>query len=207
MLMETLVEQIEQMADTQLRKVRWTLGINGALSIAAGVVVLVWPGISLYTLTILFGAYTAVRGVIGLASAVGGAARRQRGWLALAGILNLSVGVMVLIWSGSGISELALLYVIGAYAIGFGVTAIVGGFWLPLKGADTALLVLSGLIAILFGIVMFARPGNGALAVLALIATFALVTGMSELVVAIGGKRLLEGRVKKLLHQPRPQAT
>ena len=117
------------------------------------------------------------------------------------------VGAMVLIWSGNGISELALLYVIGAYAVAFGVIAIGGAFWLPLDGGDRALIALYGLVSILFGIVMFARPGAGALVVLSLIAAFALVSGISQLVVAIGGKRLLESRAKKILAQPKPQTS
>jgi len=44
---------------------------------------------------------------------------------------------------------------------------------------------------------MFARPGAGALVTLALIAAFALVSGISELVVAIGGKRLVESSLKQ----------
>jgi hypothetical protein len=57
-------------------------------------------------------------------------------------------------------------------------------------------MVLTGLVAIVFGIVILAKPGAGALAVLALIAAFALVTGISELVVAIGGEKLLERKAK-----------
>lgn len=204
--MNSFIDQIEEVAGTQMKKVRWTLGINGALSIAFGVIVLVWPGVSLTALTLLFGAYTAAQGVVGLV-ALRGTVKEERGWLALSSLLNIAVGVMVLIWSGSGISQLALLYVIGTYAILLGILVIAAGYALPLKGRDTALVVLSGLVSILFGIVMFARPGAGALAVLALIAAFALVTGICELVVAIGGDRLLEGRVKKLTQRPRPQAT
>ena len=57
-------------------------------------------------------------------------------------------------------------------------------------------MILTGLVAIVFGIVIFAKPGAGALAVLALIAAFALVTGISELVVAIGGQKLVERKAK-----------
>ena len=64
-------------------------------------------------------------------------------------------------------------------------------------------MVLTGLVAIVFGIVIFAKPGAGALAVLALIAAFALVTGISELVVAIGGEKLLERKAKKTFAPPR----
>ena len=59
-------------------------------------------------------------------------------------------------------------------------------------------MILTGLVAIVFGIVIFAKPGAGALAVLALIAAFALVTGISELVVAIGGEKLLERKAKTI---------
>ena len=102
---------------------------------------------------------------------------------------------MVFVWPS--ISALALLYVIGAYAVALGIIAIGGAFYLPISGGDTALLILSGMVSILFGIVMFARPGTGALVTLALIAAFALVTGITELVVAIGGERLVEHELKR----------
>jgi len=99
------------------------------------------------------------------------------------------------------------LYVIGAYAITFGIITIGGAFYLPVDGTDSALVVLGGFASILFGIVMFARPGDGALVLLALIAVFALVTGISQVVAAIGGKRLLERDARQLvarakLHMP-----
>ena len=200
--METLLDQAAKTAGTQLTKMRWALGLSGLLAVAVGVVILVWPGISLYALTILFGAYTLATGIVALASSFGGAAKGERGWLVFSGLLGIAVGIVVLAWPS--ISALALLYVIGAYAVALGVLAIVGGFYLPIDGSDTALFVLSGIVAILFGIAMFAEPREGALVVLALIAAFALVTGVTELVVAIGGKRLLESDLKRAL-APKPQ--
>jgi hypothetical protein len=56
---------------------------------------------------------------------------------------------------------------------------------------------------------MFADPGDGALVVLALIAAYSLVLGLSEVVLAIGGKRLIEARLnrarKELEAQLRPR--
>jgi uncharacterized membrane protein HdeD (DUF308 family) len=52
-------------------------------------------------------------------------------------------------------------------------------------------------VSIVFGIVIFAKPGAGALAVLALIAAFALVAGITQLVVAIGGKAIFEQKAMK----------
>jgi uncharacterized membrane protein HdeD (DUF308 family) len=204
--MSSMFDRVAQMADTQLTKMRWALGLNGVLSIALGVVILVWPGISLFALTIVFGAYALATGVVGLGASLSGAAKGERGWLVLSSLLGIAVGATVLLWTD--ISELALLYVIGAYAVALGILAIGGAFYLPIDGGDTALMILSGIVSILFGIVIFAKPGAGALVVLALIAAFALITGITEVVVAVGGKRLIESSVKRgFAPKPQPSST
>jgi len=197
------MHSIISLAEQRLTKLRWALGINGVLAIAFGPVILAWPGISLVALTILFGAYSAATGIVGLAAVISGTVKEGRGWLVLSSLLGIAVGIVVLLWTG--ISALALLYVIGAYAIALGIITVGGAFWLPLDGGDRALLFLTGLVGILFGIVMFARPGDGALVLLALIAAFSLVTGISELVVAIGGKRLIERDLKRAFARAEPQ--
>jgi uncharacterized membrane protein HdeD (DUF308 family) len=201
--MESILDRAQKMANTQLTKVRWAIGLNGLLSIAVGVVILLWPGISLYALTILFGAYALARGLVGLIGTFSADAAGERGWLIVSSLLGIAVGVMVLLWTG--ISALALLYVIGAYAIALGIMAIVGAFWLPLDGGDTALMVVSGLVSILFGVVIFASPGTGALATLAVIAAFALITGITEVVVAIGAKRIVRNDLESAFGSPKPQ--
>jgi len=200
--MESMFERAEKTAGTQLTKMRWALGINGALAIALGVLILVWPGISVYVLTIFFGAYALASGIVGLVMAFSSDAKDERGWLIFSSLLGIAVGVIVLVWPS--ISALALLYVIGVYAVALGILAIVGAFWLPIGGGDTALMILSGLVSILFGIVIFAKPGTGVLVTLALIAAFALITGVTEVVVAIGGERLLDSGLKRSF-APRPK--
>jgi len=185
---------------TQLTKFRWALGLNGLLAVAVGVVIIAWPGISLFALTILFGAYTLATGVVALMAGFQ-APKGHRSWLVVSGLAGIAVGVLVFVWPN--ISALALLYVIGAYAIWLGILGIYGAFRLPLDGGDSALFVLSGLVSIAFGVIMFANPSLGALVVLSLIAAFALVTGITELVVAIGGKRIVERRAKRTL-TPQP---
>jgi uncharacterized membrane protein HdeD (DUF308 family) len=201
--MDSIVERAGRLAGSELKRVRWSLGINGVLSIAFAAVILIWPGISLFALTIVFGAFTAANGVVGLSMAIGGEVKEGRGWLIVSSLLSIAFGVVVLI--RTDISALALLYVIGAYAIAFGVITIVGGFSLPLNGGDRALLALAGLVGILFGIVMFAKPGDGALVLLALIAAFALVRGCTELVVSIGWKRLMEHDLREMMARTKPK--
>jgi uncharacterized membrane protein HdeD (DUF308 family) len=201
--MDSILDRAEKLAGSDVKKVRWMLGINGVLSLAFGVVILVWPGISLYALVILFGAYSLAYGIVGLVAAIGGRIKEGRGWLAVSSLASIAVGVLVFVWTD--MSALALLYVIGAYAVTLGIIAIGGAFWLPLDGGDRALMALTGLVSILFGIVMFAKPGDGALVLLALIAAFALVRGISELVVAIGWQRLLEYDIKRSVTRAKPK--
>jgi uncharacterized membrane protein HdeD (DUF308 family) len=198
--MDTVLKEAQQMSETGLSKVRWALGLNGVLSIALGVAIIIWPGISLYALVILFGAYALARGVIGLGAAFSGAMENGRGWLIVSSLAGIAVGVLVFLWTG--MSALALLYVIASYAIVLGIIAIVGAFWLPLDGGDSVLLALTGLLSVLFGAVMFAKPGDGAVALLALIAAYALISGIAELTAAIGGKQLFNRMVASYRPQP-----
>ena len=203
--METMIDRAAKTTRTQVTKLRWMLGLHGLASFAFGVMILAWPGISVYALTIVFGAYTLATGIVEFGTSFTAQARDERGWLILRGLLGITVGVLVFAWPG--ISALALLYVIGGYAVAFGILCIAGSFRLPLDGSDSALMILTGLGAIVFGIVIFAKPGAGALAVLALIAAFALVTGISELVVAIGGEKLLERKAKTFAPRRSPLST
>jgi uncharacterized membrane protein HdeD (DUF308 family) len=186
--MGTTLQDARQTVKTQLTKLRWAIGINGALAVALGVAIIVWPSISLYTLVIVFGAYALTRGIVGLVMAIGSANMEGRGWLVVSSLAGIAVGVIV--FADTGMSALALLYVIGAYAIVLGIGAISAAFVLPLSGGDSALLGLTGVLSIAFGVVMYAKPGAGALAVLALIAAYLIIIGLAELTVAIGGKRV-----------------
>jgi len=183
-----MLEEAAQTAEPQVTKMRWAIGINGALSLALGVAIIVWPGISLYSLVIVFGAYALARGIVGLVMAIANSDMDGRGWLFASSLAGIAVGVIV--FADTGMSALALLYVIGAYAIVLGAAAISAAFILPLPGGDSALLGLTGVVSIAFGVVMFAKPGDGALALLALIAAYAVIIGLAELTVAIGGKRV-----------------
>jgi uncharacterized membrane protein HdeD (DUF308 family) len=199
--METLFDRPAEVLRGKVTKMRWALGLHGLASVAVGVMILAWPGISVYSLTIVFGAYTLGTGIVEFGTAFTAQAREERGWLILRGLLGITVGVLVFAWPG--ISALALLYVIGAYALALGILVVAASFRLPLNGRDTASMILTGLVSIVFGILIFAQPGAGALALLALISAFALVTGVSELVVAIGGGKLFERKAKETFLLPR----
>src|SRR4051812_46782906 len=97
--MNTTLQQAGQMAETQLKRLRWALGLNGALAVAFGIAIIVWPNISLYALVILFGAFSLARGIIGLGAAITGPIKQGRGWLVVSSLAGIAVGVIVFFWT------------------------------------------------------------------------------------------------------------
>jgi uncharacterized membrane protein HdeD (DUF308 family) len=110
------------------------------------------------------------------------------------------VGVVVFVWPG--LSALALLYAIAAWAIVTGVYGIVLAFAWRI-GRRGALFVLGGLFSVAFGVIMFTHPGAGAIALLALIAAFLLVTGVMQIAFALDVRHVTVELKRKL----RPRAT
>ena len=191
-----------QDGERALARIWKATALRGVLAIAFAVVILVWPDIGLSTLIALFGAFALVSGVATIAGAFSLPARgAQRGWLVLEGLLGVAVGVVVFVWPG--LSALGLLYAIAAWAIGLGVFEIALAFALPLSGGRTLLLALGGLLSIAFGVIMFAHPGAGAVALLALVAAFAFVTGVMQIAFALELRRV----VVELEPSVRPRAT
>ena len=203
--MSTIVQQAEQLAEDRLKKVRWALGLSGLLAIAFAIVILVWPSISLFALVILFGAFALARGIVGLGMAIWGPIREGRGWLVLSSLAGIGIGVVVFFFTD--MSALALLYVIGAYALTLGILTVFGALRLPIDNSDKTVLVLSGLVSVAFGVLMLVKPGDGAIVLLALIAAYSLVVGIAELTVAIGWRRLLDSASRDFLRAAGPQAS
>src|SRR5262249_18145528 len=85
----------------------WLLLLRGICAILFGVLTFVWPGITLLTLVLLYGAYALADGVLALAEAVMGGAPAPRWWLALVGLLGIAVGILTFAWPG--ITALVLL--------------------------------------------------------------------------------------------------
>ena len=179
-----------------------TTALRGALAIAFAVVALIWPDIGLSTLIALFGAFALVSGVATIAGAFSIPRQStQRGWLVVEGLLGVAAGVVVFLWPG--LSALGLLYVIAAWAIGLGAFEFALTFALPISGGRKLLMALGGLLSIAFGVIMFAHPGAGAIALLALVAAFAFVSGVMQIAFALELRRV----VVDLEQRVRPRAT
>lgn len=177
--------------------------LRGAIAIAFSVAIIVWPSISLSVLIGLFGAFALVTGVTIVVGAlrVPMAGNRRVGFV-LEGLLGVAVGVAVFVWPA--LSALGLLYAIAAWAIASGIFELVLAFDFPLSGSRALLFGLGGLLSIAFGVIMFAEPGAGAIALLALIAAFLLVTGVMQIAYAFELRRVVGELERPFRRQQRP---
>ena len=159
------------------------LALRGVLAIIFGLLVFAWPGISLWVLVLFFGANALIDGVLAIVAAVRGSASGARWWgMLLQGILGIATGIITFLWPG--LTALVLLYFIAAWAIVIGVFEIVAAIRLRKEIEGEWLLALRGVLAIVFGVILFANPGAGALAVVWLIGVFSIVLGVLELILA-----------------------
>ncbi len=155
----------------------WVIALRGILGILFGIVALAYPGITLVALTLVFGAYAFVDGGFTIFSAIGHGGR-EAVWYVLEGILGIAVGIATFLYPG--ITAQAVVLLIGVWAILTGIFEVVAGFELPVS--RDWLLVLAGVASIVFGVLIFAHPGSGALAIVWLIGVYALVFGATLLV-------------------------
>ena len=153
---------------------------RGIAAIAFGIIALVWPKPTLLALVIVFGIFAIISGIAVVAAALQN--REVHGWgvFLFEGILWLLVGAVALIWPG--ITALAFLYLLAAWAIITGILELIAPLSFPMSGGRGLLMVLSGLISIAFGILIAAQPASGLLAVVWLIGLNAIVIGILYLV-------------------------
>ena len=161
----------------------WHLLLRGLAAIAFAILTWFRPGISLAALVLLFGAYALVDGVLAVWTAIAGRKIYDGWWvLLLIGLIGVAVGIMT--FMTPGITALALLYYIAFWAIFRGILEISTAIRLRKEIEGEWLLILGGVASVVFGVLLLARPGAGALAVITLIAVYALVVGIILVILA-----------------------
>jgi uncharacterized membrane protein HdeD (DUF308 family) len=156
---------------------RWWVPLaRGIAAVVFGILTFINPGISLIALVILFGAYAFMDGVFNLILAFRhGQEGRRWGSLVFAGIVGIGAGLATLFWPG--ITALTLLMFIGAWAVITGIAQIAAAVRLRKEIEHEWLLGLAGVLSVVFGVLLFAFPGAGALAVVLWIGAYAIVLG------------------------------
>lgn len=154
---------------------------RGLAAIIFGILTLVWPRLSLAVLVFMFGIFAVINGITAIVAALRNREEPHWGLLLFEGILGVLAGAVALVWPG--ITALAFLFLIAAWAILTGVMELVAPLAFPMSGGRVVLMVLAGLASIVFGVLIAAQPASGLLAVAWLIGIYAIVFGVMHLAV------------------------
>jgi uncharacterized membrane protein HdeD (DUF308 family) len=155
----------------------WQIAVRGFLALIFGILVLAWPGVSLLIFAIIFGAYVFVDGIFTLVAAVNykaGAGRRT--WLFIRGIAGIIVGLITFFWPA--ITALALVILIAAWALVTGVMELVFAFRANQDSAIRWMFAISGILSLILGILIVARPIAGMLVIIWIIGAYAVLAGI-----------------------------
>lgn len=183
MIATTSADAITERISEVLFEKWWVLLLRGLVSIAFAVLIWMQPAITLKAMIILFGAFALVDGVLGVWSAFSSRKDRNNWWvLMLWGLVGIGIGIITFV--APAVTALALLFYIAIWAIVTGVLEIIAAVRLRKEIQGEWLLGLAGLLSLVFGILLIMHPGAGVLAVLWLIAAYALILGVLMVILA-----------------------
>jgi uncharacterized membrane protein HdeD (DUF308 family) len=169
----------------------WAFALRGLAAIAFGILAFAWPGLTLRILVLLFGAYALVDGVMAIVSAIRGKGGGNVWGLLLEGVLGILAGIVVISWPD--ISALVLVYFIAAWAVVTGILEIFSAVRLRQLIQDEWAWGISGVLSVIFGLLLISMPQVGALALVWLIGIYAILFGVTLLILAWRLHRLTQG--------------
>jgi uncharacterized membrane protein HdeD (DUF308 family) len=177
-----------------VRRYWWTFVLRGIFAIIFGVLAWLWPGITLPVLVIFFGAYAFADGILLVINAIGDWSTEQDHWLLLLeGLVGVGIGIITFV--SPAVTAIALVFYIAVWSIATGVLEIAAAIDLRKEIQGEGWMILSGIASILFGVILMIFPGGGALGLLWLIATYAIVFGV--LLIGLGIKLKSRASQKK----------
>lgn len=154
----------------------WIVALRGVLGILFGVVAFVWPGMTLLVLIAFFGAYMFLDGVVALVQAIRFRHERER-WPALLteAALGIIIGVVTFFWPG--VTALAWIYTIAAWALLTGALELWLAIRLRRQFSGEWFVLLTGIASIVLGIALLIMPLAGLIAWVWTIGAYAIVFG------------------------------
>ena len=175
------------------RSLWWLFVLFGVLTIAAGIILIVWPGPSLVTIAVIIGIFLLVDGVVDVILSIAGKGE-GRGLVAVLGVLSIIAGLIMVKHPFSALAVLVII--IGIWFIVAGVVRFVAAFSDDdNRGANIAV----GILDVFAGIIVLAWPDLS-------LKTLAVLAGI---VFVIRGAAFIWGglQVRKLPQEPGGELT
>ena len=169
---------------SELARNWWVLALRGVVGILFGIGAFVWPGATLAALILVFGAYVFVDGIFAVVAGIGMRRQMDRWWLiVLEGAAGIILGLLT--FRSPDTTALVLVTFIAAWSIVTGIFEIATAVRLRKLIANEWLLILSGIVSIIFGALLIAQPGAGAISIVWLLGAYALIFGILTLMLAL----------------------
>ncbi len=150
--------------------------LQGFIAVIFGLATLVWPGVTLWILVLLWGVFAMIDGLFAIGAVVIGNMERNRGWWALRGITGIAIGIITLLWPS--ITAIALLVLIALWALVTGLVELSIAVLLRRQLVHEWVLGTVGILSIALGLILLANPKVGALAITWAIGWYATVFGL-----------------------------
>lgn len=160
-----------------LKRHWWVPVIRGIAAIVFGVIAFVYPGLTIATLVLFFGAWVLIDGIFRVIGAIGHrGSDPDWGWQIVIGIVGIIIGLLT--FHAPQVTALALVVYIAAWALMIGATEIAFAIKVRREIKGEWFLILMGLASIIFAVLLLWNPIAGAAAVIWLIAWYAIVLGI-----------------------------
>lgn len=161
----------------------WLVALRGVLAILFGVVAFVAPGAFVLSLVLFFSAYMVVDGAFAIAAAIRAAQRHERyGFLLLEGLVDIAVGVAAFLVPAAAVW--AFVYLVAFWALLSGSLMVAAAFRLH-RHYGRWWFLLSGIVSVLFGILLLINPGISALVLTWWLGAYAFAFGVALLILAV----------------------
>lgn len=168
--------------DVALVKNWWVIALRGALAILFGLLALFLPGPTVLSLVLLFAAFSFVDGVFAIVGAVRAMMRHDRwGFMLFMGLISIAAAAVALLWPA--LTVLAFVLIIAAWAIVSGAVILAAAF-VAETGRSRLWMAIYGVLSVIFGVLLVLAPAIGAIVLTWWIGAYAVVAGVSLLVLA-----------------------
>lgn len=172
------------MNETLLRQ-WWWLALRGAIAILFGVLAIAWPAVTLLSLAALFAAFALVGGAVWTFGAIRHRKTDDQWWVMLVlGLVSILAGAAAMLYPAMTMLVLVLLF--GANALVTGVMDLIIAVRVRRYIRGEWLLLLSGVVGIVFGLIVLLFPLEAGVVALSLVlGIYALVSGAMLLALSI----------------------
>jgi len=177
----------------------WLILLRGILLLVLGGYALFRPEMTVLALTKVLGIFVLIDGVLAILAGILGWTH-SRIWAILRGILAIVIGIFVFGHAAvvAGITAMVIVFVLAAYSIASGILEIVAAIRERKEIEGEGWLILSGVLSIIFGLILAAAPLTSSMILIRILGVFALCFGIVLIALAFRAKNLAKNLVKRL---------